>query len=177
MARSAVKTRTEVKKLLGNTRNLLEDIRTSRRETVGQLRKDLAQSRSGVKSDVKQMLKRFQKARLNSVAEFKVKTARQKPAAGRQVGSRAAKTPLKTKPKAAGEEIREEKMLSVVNKHPEGISLAGIAKKLGIAPVVLGRASKGLKDKGRIRKEGTIYFPANGKGKSGRGSHFRPPRR
>jgi hypothetical protein len=178
MARSAVKTKTEVGKLLGNTRNLLEDIRKSRRETVNQLRKDLAQSRSSVKSDVRQMLNRFHKTRQDLGGEFKkARAVRQESASTKHLKSRAVETPLKSETSAAEGEIHEEEMLSVINKHPEGINMAGIAERLGVAPVVLGRASKSLQDKGGVRKEGKLYFPVDGKKEAGQGLHFRPPLR
>jgi hypothetical protein len=177
MARSAVKTRTEVRKLLGNTQSLLEDFRTSRRETVNQLRKDLAQARSGVKSDVRQMLKGFHKTRQDLGAELKkARAARHESASTKHVGSRAAETPLKSEAQSE-EEIREEEMLSVINKHPKGINLAEIAERLGVAPVVLGRASKSIQDKGGVRKEGKLYFPVDGKEEAGQELHFRPPLR
>jgi predicted transcriptional regulator of viral defense system len=55
------------------------------------------------------------------------------------------------------------RLLAVVNKHPEGITLRDAADTLGVAPVVLGRVSKALLDKGEIRKEGKLYFPSAGK--------------
>jgi hypothetical protein len=178
MVRSAVKSGTEVRKLLGNTRNLLEDIRMSRRESVNQLRKDLAQARSSIKSDVRQMLGRFQKERQNLGVELKkVRAIRQKSASTKPVSSHAAETPLKSETSAAEGEIHEQEMLSIINKHPQGINLARIAERLGVATVVLGKASKSLQDKGRVRKQGKLYFPVDGREKAGRGSHFRPPLR
>jgi hypothetical protein len=178
MVRSAVKSRTEVRKLLGNTRNLLEDIRMSRREAVNQLRNDLAQARSGIKSDVRQMLGRFQKERQNLGVELKkARATRQKSASNKRIKSKAVATPLKSEASVAGGEIHEEEMLSIVKKHPQGINLAGIAERLGVAPVVLGRASKSLQDKGGVRKEGKLYFPVDGKEEAGQGLHFRPPLR
>jgi dsDNA-specific endonuclease/ATPase MutS2 len=163
MARSAVKSKAEVRKLLGNTRNLLEDFRMSRREASNQLRENLAQARSNVKSDVRQMLRRFHKTRQDSGAGLKkVREARQELASTKHVRSQTAATPLKSKTPTAKEEIRdlETGMLAAVKEHPEGITLAGVADSLGVAPVVLGRASKSLLDKGKIRKDEKLYFPA-----------------
>jgi hypothetical protein len=181
MVKSALKTRTdrtEVRKLLGDTQNLLEDFRMSRREAAHQLRKDLAQARSGVKSDVKHMLNRFHKTRQNIGVELKkARAVCRESASTKPVRSRAVEAPSKPEAPAAEGENREGAMLSVINKHPEGISLAGIAEKLGVAPVVLGKTSKGLQDKSGVRKEGKLYFPVDGKKEAGRGLHFRPPLR
>jgi DNA-binding transcriptional MerR regulator len=163
MARSAVKSKAEVRKLLGNTRNLLEDLRMSRREASNQLRKNLTQARSSVKSDVRQMLRRFHKTRQElGVGLKKVREAHQELASTKRVRSQAVATPLKSKTPAAKEKIRdlETEMLAAIKEHPKGITLAGIADSLGVAPVVLGRVSKNLLDKGKIRKNEKLYFPA-----------------
>ncbi len=55
----------------------------------------------------------------------------------------------------------EIKMLAAINEHHEGMTLAGIADSLGVAPIVLGRAVKSLVDKGEIRKEEKLYFPVD----------------
>lgn len=180
MAKSAVKTRTEVRKLQGNTRSLLEDFRIARREAGNQLRKDLAQARSGVKSDVKQILNRFQKTRRNLGAELKkARAVRQESASTKHVRSQSVETPLKSEAPAAKEQTPdlETRMLTTINRHPEGINLAGVAKGLDVAPVVLGKPSKSLLKKSKIRKEGKLYFPADGKKEAKHGLHFRPPLR
>jgi hypothetical protein len=56
----------------------------------------------------------------------------------------------------------KSKILAVVNDHPEGISLADVAERLGVAFVVLGRDSKALLDEGKLRREGKLYFPVSG---------------
>ena len=68
-------------------------------------------------------------------------------------------------------------MLAAVNEHPEGMTLAGIADSLGVAPVVLGRVSKSLMKKGKVRKEEKLYFPAASESEAEQGFHFRPPLR
>jgi len=56
----------------------------------------------------------------------------------------------------------EDKVLSIINQHPNGISLVDIAEKLGVVPVVLGRSSRSLLEKGKIRKEEKLYYPVIG---------------
>jgi DNA-binding MarR family transcriptional regulator len=65
------------------------------------------------------------------------------------------------KPPVAKEEIPdlEAKLLAIINEHPKGITLAEVAERLDVAPVVLSRASRSLLDKGRIRREEKLYFP------------------
>jgi hypothetical protein len=80
-------------------------------------------------------------------------------------GTRQAKkggTGIPLKAETSVEILKLEKMLAAINEHP-GITLAGIASRLGVAPVVLGRVSKSLLDKGEIRKDGKLYFPVSAK--------------
>ena len=53
----------------------------------------------------------------------------------------------------------EAKLLAMITLHPEGITLTEVAEKLDVAPIVLGRASRSLIKKGKIRKEDKLYFP------------------
>ena len=55
----------------------------------------------------------------------------------------------------------EEKLLSIINQHPDGITLSDVAKELGIVTIVLGKAAKVLLEQGKIRKEEKIYFPSH----------------
>jgi len=57
----------------------------------------------------------------------------------------------------------EAKLLAAINEHLAGVTLVEAAESLGVAPIVLGRASKRLLKKGIIRKEGMLYFPARAK--------------
>lgn len=53
----------------------------------------------------------------------------------------------------------EAKLLAAIAERPNGITLTEIAESLGVVPIVLGRASKSLLDKGKVRKEDKSYFP------------------
>jgi hypothetical protein len=149
--RSRVKARSEVEKLLENAQNLVKYIQTYRREAGSQLREDLAQSRASISSDVKQMQSDFRKARRAIRANLKVAaTAWHELAGGKTL----------SKPRVTVESPDyKTRLLVAVNKYPEGITLRDAAGTLGVAPVVLGRVSKTLVDKGEIRKEGKLYFP------------------
>ncbi len=163
LSRSRAKSKSEVTKLLGNTQSLVKGLQTSRREAGSKLREDLAQSRANIESDVKQMLGDFGKAQENARADLKeARAAWQGLASTRQTKKGGVEIPPKAESPAAEEKARdlEGEMLAVVNEHHEGITLADVAESLGVAPIVLGRASKSLLDKGEIRKEEKLYFPA-----------------
>jgi len=180
LSRSVARSRAEVGKLLGDARSMVIGFRTSRKETGGQLRKDLAQSRASRESDVKRMIGDFGQARGNVKADLREAMAAWQGLAGT---IRAKKDRVEIPPKAETPAAKEEipdleiKVLAAVNEHPEGINLAGVAENLGVAPIVLGMASKSLLDKGGIRKEKKLYFPAASEGEAGEGFHFRPPLR
>jgi hypothetical protein len=75
------------------------------------------------------------------------------------------KTPLKAKAPAAKEDPPdlETKMLAAIGEYPAGgMTLADLANTLGVAPVVLGKASRNLLEKGKINKKNKLYFPADG---------------
>jgi hypothetical protein len=129
-------------------------------------------------SGVKQMQSDLREARENIRADLKeARTAWQGLAGTIQIRQGGTEIPLKAEAPAGGEITDlETKLLAAVNKHPEGINLAGIANSLGVAPVVLGRISKSLIEKGKICKEEKLYFPAS-EGEAGQGFRFRPPLR
>jgi hypothetical protein len=143
MAKTTVKTGSEISKLLKETRNMVRGFNTSRRKTGNNLKRDLARGRMQVRSDVKQMLSEFRNARKGTAA----------PARGNGAGNGG---------KAAGQAGAElaVKVLGAVNSHPRGATMAGIAAGLGVAPVVICKTLSSLVAGGRIRKEGRDYFPA-----------------
>jgi hypothetical protein len=144
MGKTAVKSGSEVGKLLKDARSLIKGFRTSRRKTGNHLKRDLVRNRTQVRSDVKQMLSEFRSARKGTAA----------PEARGNGGGNGGK--------AAGQAGAElaAKVLGAVNNHPGGATMAGIAAGLGVAPVVIGKTLSSLVAGGRIRKEGRDYFPA-----------------
>ncbi len=176
LSRSRTKVKSEVGKLLGNAQGLVKGFQTSRREAGNKLRRDLAQSRANMESDVKQMLNDFAKARGDVRADLKeVRAAWQGLAGTMQARKGEAKTPPKAEAPIAEEETPdlETKLMAAVSEHPEGMTLAGIADSLGVAPVVLGRVSKSLMKKGKVRKEEKLYFPAASESKAEQGFRLR----
>ncbi|MBI2329491.1 MAG: hypothetical protein HYU85_07670, partial [Chloroflexi bacterium] len=157
LSRSRVKSKSEVGKLLGNAQSLVKNFQTSRREAGSQLRGGLTRSRANLESDVKRMQSDFRKARGDVRADLnEARTAWQELTSTSQPRRDRAETPI-AEEKAHDLDVE---MLAVVNEHSEGITLAEIADSLGVAPVVLGRTSKSLLDRGKIRKNEKLYFSA-----------------
>jgi len=182
LAQGAAAGKSEVK-------GILNDFQTSRREAGSQLRGNLAQGAAACKSEVKGILNDFQIShkqmgaqlrkeltaydrgiesevagmRQETIADMKeARTAWQGLASTMPAKRSEAEIPPKAEAPVAEVTIDlEAKMLAAVNEHSVGITLAGIADSLGIAPVVLGKASKSLLKKGEIRKNGKFYFPVS----------------
>jgi len=147
LAQGAAACKSEVK-------GILNDFQKSRQRTGIQLRKELTNYDRGIKSEVAGM-------RQETMSDMmKARAAWQGLASTMPAKRSGAEIPQKAETLAAEETIDlEVKMLTAVNEHPDGMTLAGIADSLGVAPVVLGRVSKSLLDKGKIRKEEKLYFP------------------
>ena len=146
MNRTAVKTGSEVDKLLGETRGMLQGIQAARRRTAGRLKKDLARERTKVRSEVRQMLADFHRARKGKGA------ATPSPGNGEKAKPRA-------KTAANDRDSLGIKVLTSVENHPEGITMKAVAVGLGVAPVVLSRIFSSLVSGGRVRKEDLKYYP------------------
>lgn len=48
--------------------------------------------------------------------------------------------------------------MAVINDYPYGITLGDIAKRLGVARVVLARTARKILEEGKVIKEGNLYF-------------------
>ena len=92
----------------------------------------------------------------------KAKPKKMKPAKAKKVEPEAKAK--KAEPEEAKEESelsdKEEKILSIVNDNPEGISLPEIAYVMEVAYITITRDIKKLMTDGLIKKEDYLYFPA-----------------
>ena len=136
-------------------KGMLGDFQRSRKQASTQLRRALADCDRGIKSEVGGM-------RQETKADLKeARTSWQGMAQAMEAKRAGVKVPPKVEVPAAEEKIPdlEAKLLAAVRKHPMGITLAEVAESLGVVPVVLGRASRSLLERGLIRKEEKLYFP------------------
>jgi len=170
----------------GEVARLRQEIGASHQNMSAKLRKNLAQGAAARKSEVHVMLNDFQRAHNQMGTQLRKELAdydrgiesevagmRQETKADlgeartawqeltRGVKKAAVKARV-TKAAPVEEETPdlEAKMLAAISEHPKGTTLARIADRLGVATIVLGRAIKSLLDKGEIRKEEKLYFPA-----------------
>ena len=140
-------------------KGMLNDFQRSRQQMGAEQRKFLAVYDRGIKSEVAGM-------RQETIADLReARTAWQSLASnGHEKRGGAQILPKKEALVDKGESHDlEAKLLAVVIEHPKGITLTEAADNLGIAPIVLGRASKSLLDKNLIRKKHKHYVPASAK--------------
>ena len=138
---------------------MLRGFQNSRREEGTQVRKELAQGLVERRSELREMRGNFRKAQAEVRADLREAAAAWQELANTMQAKRTR--PEAPVPKQEAPDL-EAKLLAAVNEHPEGITLTEVAHSLGVAFVVLGRASKNLLRKGKIRKKEKFYFPVAG---------------
>jgi uncharacterized protein YicC (UPF0701 family) len=161
LAESRASSKSMVGELLQSADHLIKDFQRAHRENGNKLRKELAQSKANRESEVEKMRREFGRAQAEVRGELKEARAAWQ---GLATTKRATvKLPRMKTP--AVEEISdlEAKLLAAINKHPKGITLTKVAHSLGVAHIVLARASRALLEKGKIRKKGKLYLPAASK--------------
>jgi YesN/AraC family two-component response regulator len=153
--------RSEVNGMLADAQQTINSFRSHRKQMSTQLRRDLVKDTARRNSEVKKMRGHFQKAQAEVRDDLReARTTWQGLTSTMPAKRSRAEIPQKAETLAVEETIDlEAKMLAVVNEHPEGMTLSGIADIIGVAPVVLGRTIKSLVDKAEIRKEEKLYFP------------------
>lgn len=78
-----------------------------------------------------------------------------KPRRGRPKGSSTAAAPRRRRKGGT----RADQAVKLIEKHPDGITAADIAKTMKIKPNYLYRVLGDLEKEGRVRKQGRTYFP------------------
>jgi predicted nucleic acid-binding Zn ribbon protein len=159
--------------LKSETNNMLDGFRRSQKQQGTQLKKELAAHNRGIKSEVSGMRQEMKSDMKQARTAWQgLGTARKAKSAAVKAPSKAS-APVPTNPTApvpikaaapvpdGGTSNLETKMLSTIVEYPAGgINLKDIAGILGVAPVVLGKASTSLIKRGKIRRQNKVYFPA-----------------
>jgi hypothetical protein len=146
----------------------LNGFHSSRKQTGAKLRKELANYDRGIKNevagvrqetraDLREAATAWQE--LASTMQAKRAGVRVPPKVEVPVEEKVEAPILEEAPVAEEAPDLEERLLAAITEHPDGITLAEVAESLGVVPVVLGRASRSLLERGLIHKEEKIYFP------------------
>lgn len=153
--------------LLESASGLVQGFQARRKTTGGELRKGLSQSRADTAAAVRELRAGFHEAQEAVAKDLKEASAAWK-GLSRPTPARSATIRRAAKEKKTDVPVGEEKaadletqLLAAIKEHPEGIPLSAVAESLGVASIVLGRASKSLIDGAKIRKEDKLYFPIN----------------
>lgn len=138
--------------LRSDVKGMLKDFGSSHKQMGTQLRKELADYDRGIESEVAGM-------RQETKTDLRGARTTWQGLAHTMEAKRAG---VKVPPKVGIPDL-EAKLLAAVNEHPDGTTLTEVAYSLGVAPIVLGRASRNLLKKGLISKKEKLYFPVAGK--------------
>jgi hypothetical protein len=156
---------TDVKGALADARTIIEGFESSRMKTGNELKDNLVKNNNKIKSSVEGDLKGFNKARSAVKADLQgASNAWQEMSSGISKKTSGIKVYEKVPETVPGELTPnlEEKLLSIINQHAEGITLSDAARELGLVTIVLGKAAKVLLDQNKVRRQQKVYFPANG---------------
>ena len=165
----------------GETAKTRQETRATHKEMSTELKKSLAQGVATRKSDGKGMLSGFHGSHKQMGTQVRKELAdydrgMKSEVAGMRQETKADLKEARTtwqgmahamEAKSVGVRVAsavefpdsEAKLLAAINEHPGGVTLTEMAESLGVVPIVLGRASRSLLTKGKIRKEGKSYFP------------------
>lgn len=159
LAQGAAATGAQVGEMLAQARQSRETFRSLHQQRSAQLKQDLAGMRQDLvrehaacRSQLNDLRRGFKKARAGVRADLNAAATDWRSLAGGQ-----RKSPVQEEGVLVD---LEAKLLAAVKERQSGIALAEIAESLGVVPVVLGRAARNLIEKGEVRKEDRLYFPA-----------------
>ena len=155
LAESRLPTKSEVEGLLRQTQAQVKDMARSRQRAGAQLKRGLAQGRADRESGVKDMLGGFGKTRAGVIADLKEAAAVWQGLGAQGTRPKRARA---TAPVEQEDHGLEAKLMETIKSKPDGITLTEVAESLGVAHIVLGKASGRLLEKGEIRKAGKLYF-------------------
>jgi hypothetical protein len=172
---SKAKTIAEVKEALADARTMVDSFQSSRQTMAAELKNDLGKSGKERKESVSDLRRGFRQVQAEIQADLKgaadawqgTGPAKRKKSSGSKSAAEVpaevlAETPAETPVEAPAEMSPnlEEKLLTIINQHTEGITLSEVARELGLVTIVLGKTAKVLLDQGKVRREEKNYYPA-----------------
>jgi len=163
-------TKAEVREALAEARNLIGSFQSSRQTMAADLKNELDKSRDERQAAVSDLRRGFRQTQTEIKTDLEgaakawqgIGPARHKKNGGARPAADIQAETSTERPVEAPVEMPpnlEEKLVSIINQHVEGITLSEIAKELGLVTIVLGKAAKVLLEQGKVRREEKIYFP------------------
>jgi hypothetical protein len=170
LAEGKAQTQAEVKESLADARTMINSFQSSRQTMAADLKNELDKARDERQAAVSDLRRGFHQIQTETKADLEgaakawqgIGPARRKKSGGAGSAEDMQAEASTEKPVEAAVEMPpnlEEKLVSIINQHTEGITLSEIAKELGLVTIVLGKAAKVLLEQGKVRREEKIYFP------------------
>ena len=145
---------------------MMKEYHTAHSNMSKELKKDLAHYVSGIKNEVAEKLKEFQDERKKMAAQWQSLVEKTDKRRGIKIiyeegEKKGAKKEMK---KAAEETVSpeialDEKVLELINAHPDGIKVGDMGEKLGVPRMTLGKIAKKLFEEGKVDKKDNLYLP------------------
>jgi hypothetical protein len=153
LAQSRLDRQTTVKDALDGAGSMVDGYRSARMRMRSNQQKVMGRENGDRQAEVKDLLGGFRGTRGKMRTELNQASFAWK---GMRSGAAKETKSVKVTSPALG---MEEKLLKIVKRKASGVTLAEAGQSLGLATILLAKAAKSLKDSGKIRKEGKIYFP------------------
>ena len=155
-----------IEELCRNVATLVKEFHTAHSNMSKELKKDLAHYVSGIKNEVAEKLKEFQDERKKMAAQWQSLVEKTDKRRGiKIIYEEGEKQGAKKEMKKAAEETvspeiaLDEKVLELINAHPDGIKVGDMGEKLGVPRMTLGKIAKKLFEEGKVDKKDNLYLP------------------
>ena len=159
-----------IKEIEDYVANKLKEFHDTHADMSKELKKDLDKYIAGIVSETKKLMKDYEDDRKKMAINWQSMAATMaekrgiKPKVEAEVKVRPVKEAVKEVIEEEEEEVTpeidlDEKVLQFIDKHPEGVRVGDMEEPLGVARMRLGVIAKKLLEEGKVRKEGTMYFP------------------
>jgi len=153
-----------IKEIENYVANKLKEFHDTHADMSKELKKDLDKYVAGIVSETKKLMKDYEGERKKmatnwqSMAATMAKKRGIMPKVEAEVKVRPVEEAIEEE-EVTPEMDLDEKVLQFIDKHPEGVRVGDMEEPLGVARMRLGVIAKKLLEEGKVRKEGTMYFP------------------
>ena len=138
-------------------KGIQKEVKEVQKTTSGMMT-NYANDRAGAAAEWNKMQAAISKIRKTGVVE-QPKQAEKKEVKAKAVVEPVMEAQVEVQPKPVIPMTLEEKMLDLINKHPNGLRVSEMEQPLGETRMKLGFIAKALMEKGKVQKLENIYFP------------------
>jgi len=138
-------------------KGIQKEVKEVQKATSGMMT-NYANDRAGATAEWNKMQSAIAKIRKTGVVE-QPKQGEKKEVKEKAVVEPVMEAPVEVHPKSIIPMTLEEKMLDLINKHPNGLRVSEMEQPLGETRMKLGFIAKALLENGKVQKLENIYFP------------------